>query len=283
MSGRTRVSDGPRELEWTPELVDRFWSRLAETRLRELSFGRLNGERLLALVEPYLSPARGHVDFGAGDGDVLRLMLVRGLPPAAYEVAKGRRRRLQATDIARDPSFLGVVGPDSGEVFDVLLMLDVIEHVVDRQLDATFDTIRDLLRPGSVIIVSTPNSEDLELGAAYCPLSDRIFHRWQDVRAFTPDDLADLLAQQGFERILVQRVDFSEHTTLAEKAKWLEARNQALERRFCRGLLRALVESLRKRPLPEPSPGPFRPSVTDLQLGAESHLVYVGRLRLVTP
>jgi hypothetical protein len=56
--------------------------------------------------------------------------------------------------------------------------------------------------------VTTPNNEDLELGMAYCPVSNTLFHRWQHVRSFTGESLSCLLSRHGISPIVVHRVEF---------------------------------------------------------------------------
>ena len=83
MSGKDPV---PIErLAWTPELVDRFWSAVARTRLDELAFGRLAGAQLVKLIEPYLKPGGTHLDYGAGSGHIVRLLVDAGWRVAAYD------------------------------------------------------------------------------------------------------------------------------------------------------------------------------------------------------
>ena len=50
---------------WDEDSVPRFWDRVAETRLRELSFGRFAARSLLLACRRHLAPTGIHLDLGA--------------------------------------------------------------------------------------------------------------------------------------------------------------------------------------------------------------------------
>jgi SAM-dependent methyltransferase len=231
-------------LQWTPELVDRFWSAVARTRLDELAFGRLAGAELLKLIQPYLRSGGTHLDYGAGSGHIVRLLAEGGWRVAAYDPSADRRAVL-SQQVGGRPEFLGVVGPESTEAYDVVLLFEVIEHILDADLAASLERVRRFVKPGGRIVVSTPNNEDLDLGSAYCPVSNRLFHRWQHVRSFTPKNLEETFSGCGFRRVFLGLADFSNERTVydmlysaAEREKlvrdYLKSRpdTAALERQF---------------------------------------------------
>src|SRR6516164_61960 len=98
-------------LIWTPELITSFWNGLSQTRLLELAFSKLAGPYLYALVRQYLSESRRHLDFGAGDGDFVRLLVDCGVPTAAFEPSPARQAVI-ANRLAGAPRFLGCIGSD---------------------------------------------------------------------------------------------------------------------------------------------------------------------------
>ena len=87
-------------------------------------------------------------------------------------------------------------------------MAEVIEHVLDEELDSVLKRVAALTKTGGLLVVTTPNDEDLELGMSYCPVSNVVFHRWQHVRSFTDTSLSELLARAGFEALAVHRLSF---------------------------------------------------------------------------
>jgi len=217
-------------LEWTPELVDRFWSAVATTRLDELAFGRLAGAELVKLIQPYLQPGGTHLDYGAGSGHIVRLLVDGGWRVAAYDPSADRGSVLAGL-VGGRAEFLGMVGPESEEQFDVVLLFEVIEHILDADLSASLERLRRFVKPGGRIIVSTPNNEDLDLASAYCPASNRLFHRWQHMRSFTPQGLEQTFARHGFRRVFLGLADFSHHRPVYDAVK-SAAERETLVREF---------------------------------------------------
>lgn len=129
-------------------LYDAIWRR----QVRE---GESSALRLLAGAA-LLPPSRRLLDVGCGDGafGVLvqgKVAEVHGIEWAerAIEQAQTRGIQIRRCDLNRE-SF-----PYADSWFDAVACLDVIEHVLDpRRL---LHEIRRVLRPGGVLILTTPN------------------------------------------------------------------------------------------------------------------------------
>ena len=209
----------PVRLRWTPELMERFWDGFSKTRLVELSFSRGAGRALIAAIA-HLLPKNGRIlDFGAGDGDLIELMCARGLRIAAYEPSKNRTLTLEER-MRGQASFLGTVNPKSEELFDVVMLVEVIEHILEEQLGNSLELLAHFTRPGGILIVTTPNNEDLDLNMAYCPVSNTLFHRWQHVRSFTRESLASLLGEYGFEEVVTHELEFNNDLYVPYDVVW---------------------------------------------------------------
>lgn len=209
----------PQRIHWTPELVARFWNGTSQTRLTAFNFSLQAGRSVIVALD-HLLPRDGRIlDFGAGDGDLVRLMCERGLRTAAYEPSEGRAQTLSQRLESR-PGFLGVVGPESREEFDFVMMAEVIEHVLDKEFDSCLKRLKALTRLGGILAVTTPNNEDLDLGMAYCPVSNTLFHRWQHVRSFTADSLSGLLSRYGFEEIVTHQLEFNDALYVPYDSLW---------------------------------------------------------------
>ena len=260
------------QLQWTPQLVGKFWDAISQSPLADLSFSRMNGDTLLDFVAPYVEPERQYLDFGAGDGDLIRLLIQRGCCVAGYEPSEERRNKLFSQDFVKHKNFIGIVGADAEEVYDVVIAADVIEHVLDDDIELVTKRMRNFLRPGGVIIVSTPNNEDLDANSTYCPVSNLWFHRWQHVRSFTAESLNDLFSPLGFQRLHDHRVDFSSNAVssnaeMIEQIKELYLENHLRKRNG--HFLKFLAKKKSKKKTNK---------LKNLRTGNESHLIYVGRL-----
>lgn len=197
-------------IHWTPELVNKFWNGLSQTRLTELSFAKLGGRSLIVTVDHLLSAEKTILDYGAGDGDLVQLLCERGLMAAAFEPADERANTLRQK-LAKFPNFLGCVDFESENTYDVVFMTEVIEHILDEQLDNSLKKLNSLTKPGGIVIITCPNNEDLELDMVYCPVSNVLFNRWQHVRSFTNIALASLLSKYDFNEIATHKLTFDDN------------------------------------------------------------------------
>lgn len=92
--------------------------------------------------------------------------------------------------------------------FDLLSMIEVVEHLNDDYLAATMKEAARLLKPGGRLIISTPNAERLEDSHKFCPDCGAVFHEWQHLRNWTPETLADYVSAYGFVPIRTVTTDF---------------------------------------------------------------------------
>ena len=244
----------PRRIRWTPALVERFWQGFSQTRLVEHSFSRQGGRSLIVAVD-HLLPRSGEVlDYGAGDGDLVQMMCERGLKVSAYEPSEKRSETLR-NRLQKYTDFLGTIKPETKKCFDVVIAAEIIEHVLDEQIDICLRRIHSFVRPGGLLIVTAPNNEDLDLGMAYCPVSNTLFHRWQHVRSFTDRSLADLVSQYGFEEIASHHVEFNDALFVPYDPLWGDDTDK-------HNMPSHIVELRANRPV---------------KMGAENNLLYIGR------
>jgi SAM-dependent methyltransferase len=114
--------------------------------------------RMLATVLAGRAGAQRIVDVGCGDGSATRLVsdldagnTVIGVDWSATALIRARARGLLVVQGGVDTS--GLPLPDG--CADVVIMSELIEHLVDT--DTAVDEVRRVLRPGGVLLLSTPN------------------------------------------------------------------------------------------------------------------------------
>ena len=121
--------------------------------------------RIVELVSDQL-PARSLLDAGCGDGRFLAA--TSRLPNAPEELAgcdiSGRILETAAETIAREGRTAELVPanlerlPFPDEAFDVVVCVQVIEHLVAPQLG--IDQLARVLRPGGTLVLSTDNADN---------------------------------------------------------------------------------------------------------------------------
>ena len=259
-------------MKWTPDLVERFWDGVSQTRLSQLSFSKHNSEYLIDLIKDHLKMNGRHLDFGAGTGDLVKALIGKGYATAAYEPSTARSSCF-LTEVAGHEKYLGHIGNDCNERFDVVLLIEVLEHILEQDLSGTLQKVKSLLADGGTVIISTPLSEDLELASTYCPMCDTLFHRWQHLRSFTPDSLLAFLSQYGFACLSLQQADFSYNRFVIEDLHDLIEKLENMKRQHQQTFDQRLKRRFGHRH-EYPSVG-LKSSLE----GTPSHLIFIGRPR----
>jgi SAM-dependent methyltransferase len=225
------------EIEWTDEQVSRLWDYYSRA-CPVPYFSELYGGEILKQSGLPLDAALRVLDFGCGPGFLWDHLQRRGsnwaytgVDFSADSVAK---LRLKAEG---NPRFAGaheietLPTPLADAQFDVVMILEVVEHLRDDYLDGTLREAARLLKKGGCLVVSTPNDEDLSQAIKFCPECGARFHEWQHVRSWTSDSLIRCLAGYGFEPRRIRKLNFG-----------------------ARGILRYAYHRLRRAVRSEPEP-----------------------------
>lgn len=199
-----------RQLQWTDETASRYWRWQAQfpSQYFTFQFGKLIVERLRG----QLSGRKSILDYGCGVGFLVphlasldAAVTAVDFSPAA--ISSTNRRNAALTNFRGAHLTDDVVA--AGGRFDAIVSVEVIEHLSDVHLESYFRTILSLLAEDGVVIITTPNQENLELSQIYCPNCDHAFHRWQHMRTWTAADLAREVEAHGLHVLEVFVTDFS--------------------------------------------------------------------------
>lgn len=199
-------------LEWTDEHLADFWDYYAESK-QEDYFTNLFGDRILALTRRFYRPDALVCDYGCGSGFLLEKLLrthrAAGCDFSEANLAAVQERLGGHRNLA---AMFRVGEPPSDMRFDAVYVVETVEHVLDRHEEQFFANLTGLLRPGGVVVVTTPNAETLAAETVYCPHCRHEFHRWQHVRSFDAASLAEFFGKRGFERVETFTTDFAART-----------------------------------------------------------------------
>lgn len=141
--------------------------------------------KLRALEQLGLSRSQRVLDYGCGGGSFVQYLAERG-----YTGVSGYDSYVHEGPYAAKPQ-----GP-----YDALLSQDVIEHVDSPR--EHLETLRSLARPGSLIVIGTPNAEvvDLEHPQPFVHMLHQPYHR--HILSFTA--LTRLAGALGLELLAVR-------------------------------------------------------------------------------
>jgi SAM-dependent methyltransferase len=225
-----------RALDWTPELVARFWDySAASEETGALYFTRLFGAEILEFLRDVTDlHGKQVIDYGAGPGYLVQYLLENGaaVTAADYSAASvdaanqrfGGKAGWQGAMLIRD----GALAVDDG-AFDLITCVETVEHMFDQPRAAMLGEFRRLLKPGGRLFVTVPNEEDLRGSHVYCPQCAHEFHRWQHLTSWDQEKMSRLLHDAGF------KVEFCQGVALE---RWGPSRSGALLDTSLRSLLR---------------------------------------------
>jgi 2-polyprenyl-3-methyl-5-hydroxy-6-metoxy-1,4-benzoquinol methylase len=160
---------------------------------------------------PQLRPGQQILDLGCGDGAFSELMLEHAeVTVTAADVADAALERVAARPGLQDARRRGALSlqtvPFDGDLpfadnrFDLIWASEVIEHVADT--GRWLSEVRRVLKPGSRLLVSTPNHTRLRLaltgiGAVSEPLGDHL-------HLYDRTSLSTVLNEFGFNPVAVR-------------------------------------------------------------------------------
>jgi SAM-dependent methyltransferase len=193
----------PWEFEWTADKVGRFWNLYSHVPgFSTRYFSRAVGHSIVRKLNRYLKPQSIVLDFGAGKGDLARLLLKSDYKVIAVDSSKKSVQALEKS-IGAHPNLLqtGVVVnglPLPSSSLDAVLLVEIIEHLHSSDLGPLLQEFMRVLRPGGILFVTTPNGENLEGAKQMCPNCACVFHPVQHLRSFTSSSLRIELEQAAF-------------------------------------------------------------------------------------
>ena len=225
-------------IQWTPEKVERLWEFYSTSPyFNNTYFGMHSGGSVVEFVQKTISLGSKKVlDYGCGRGHMLRHLLKIGVACQGLEFSPSLAREA-ANQIGEHPKFLGVeCAQENPEIiddssFDVVFLVEVIEHLFEEQIASTFEDIYRILRPGGYVVVTTPNEENLEASMQVCPECSCMFHRWQHMRSFSAGGLSTLVGEAGFSPAVCRALKFkSSGSRAASLVEWIQGAFRSVRR-----------------------------------------------------
>lgn len=200
----------PHFLEWTDEKVARFWNfRNNYAAYDGTWFTQNAGPAILKFVNKQV-PIQGKVlDYGTGQGFLLNDLLAFNPSIELYACDFTDTIAAQTQEKFKDrPGFKGctlITGlptPYPENNFDMVFLIETIEHLTDNYLHGTLKEINRILKPGGVIVITTPNEEILDKVHVHCADCGATFHHMQHIRNWSVPVLKPLAEQFGFSTLL---------------------------------------------------------------------------------
>jgi SAM-dependent methyltransferase len=205
------------DIEWNDETVNNFWDFYSQ--YPELYFTYQYGEKIAEVLYPFMTP-QGHVlDYGCGTGFLIKHLLDKPIKTFGTDSSPASVTKVKNM-FGHEATFGGVYSIEEilsnkkfHNFFDAVCLIEVVEHLSDQHLATVMDNVKKFLKKNGKILITTPNEEDLSASFVYCPLSKKVYHRWQHVRSWSSQSLASYLKLHGFTPLSVFSTDFSSVNT----------------------------------------------------------------------
>ena len=197
-------------ITWNEKLVIKFWDYYSQ--FPEKYFTYRFGDNIVNVISEKIKPGSVVLDYGCGTGFIIKHFLNRGFQIYGADTSS------QSVEFVNKqynnfPDFKGAFLLDElfklNKRFDVILVIEVIEHLGDEFLNPLLENVKKLVNPGGKVIFTTPNNENLEDSEVYCAVCDHTFHRWQHVRSWNSESLTAYIEKHGLKVESCFATDFS--------------------------------------------------------------------------
>lgn len=216
------------EIVWTEEKVSRLWGYYSDNDCyQEEYFSYQAGRIVTKLIQRCvgLRKLNAILDYGCGPGFMIEALLERLRPEQACYGLDFSEEAIAVVGhkFANHPSFGGAVWAETlpsvhqNHSMDMVIALEVMEHLEEDNLHAAFKEIHRILKPRGYVVLTTPNREKLAKSKVICPDCGAIFHRWQHIRTWNVDTLTRFMNKCGFKKTFLLETNFTtKHQFLAK-------------------------------------------------------------------
>lgn len=221
------------DVKWTDEKVKRFWDFYNNyPAFEHLWFSKAVGKGIIRFVESHFKINGDVLDYGIGKGHFAAYLLENSnikfnACDFSAETVNNINKQFQGKENFKG-CFLVQGFPSSFQdnQFDVVFLIEAIEHFTDDYLKPTIAEAYRILKPGGRLVVTTPNNEILEQQHVICPDCGGVFHRVQHVRSFNSNTLESEMTKLNLKTVYCGGTDFHEY---GDKGFLYKARNTILK------------------------------------------------------
>jgi 2-polyprenyl-3-methyl-5-hydroxy-6-metoxy-1,4-benzoquinol methylase len=206
------------KFDWDADSVKRFWDYYSNHPETYYSFQY--GEQILNSIikKTQIKPSdTTWLDYGCGIGSLTGILLRKNFKTVIWDQSPDSMS-LCSEKYKNYSNFLGTWEEGKEANIGFVSLIEVIEHVEHETMQSIVNSLREKCKPGTTIVITTPNNEDLHdfETEVYCPKCDTIRHKWQHVRSFSKEKLEHELKLLGLNNIKVSEENFPKDKYLEE-------------------------------------------------------------------
>ncbi len=207
------------EIDWDAEKISNIWGYYSQSpSIRKQFFGYNAGGKVAKYIYEKINikEVETVLDFGCGNGDLIKAILetkkfrarVYGLD-FSNDCVKNAERNLSGEDFFEGVEWVQrLPSKYADNFFDLVIATEVIEHIKEQQLDEMLKECMRIMRYRGYLVLTTPNNENLNKNKVICPECGCIFHRWQHVKSWNEQSIAEKMAQHNFAAVEISTLSW---------------------------------------------------------------------------
>lgn len=205
------------KIVWDSDKVNRLWDYKASCSINESSyFGYQVGEAIIHFCSFFVNDIHkcNVLDYGSGMGHLINFFLNEKINITGVDMSKEEVTRVNGKFSGNNyfhgvKLFDGKKLPFEDNEFDLITCTEVIEHVLDEHVDGLLCELKRILKPGGVILFTTPNNENVIEAEVCCPNCNTVFHMHGHVRTYTRDSMVNLMEAHGYKTVISDGTDYN--------------------------------------------------------------------------
>ncbi len=168
-----------------------------------------------------IKPGMNVLNIGIGRGGLEELLLAEKVNVHCLDPIEESISALQSRFNLGDKAKVGYSQsiPFDNQIFDVVVMSEVLEHLSEEVINETIKEVHRVLRQGGRFVGTVPANEELLENQVICPDCGKIFHRWGHLQSFSSERLNQILSRQ-FNGPKIARMYFGNWETLNWKGRF---------------------------------------------------------------
>jgi SAM-dependent methyltransferase len=208
------------EIVWDDSKISALWDYYSRTYpYSQMYFSKIFGGKILKKSGLNLKKGLRVLDYGCGPGyiwehinELCRNWRYTGIDFSMKSIDKILKKKDGETgqNIFETALFVQQLPTTlNAAEYDLVLLIEVVEHLNDKYLDGAISEIKRVIKKDGLLLITTPNAENLELSKKFCPDCGAIFHEWQHVRMWDIDTLNKFMLRNSFELVRYSELDFT--------------------------------------------------------------------------
>lgn len=157
------------------------------------------------------------LDYGCGLGHIIYYFLEENVYIAGVDMSEETVKSVNQK-FANEKYWLGAKVfdgnrlPYESNLFDLIVCTEVIEHIIPKHMPLFLRELYRILKPGGILLLTTPNDEDFSKNEMCCPECNTVFHRYGHCNKFSTQTLSELMESYNYITIKCCGTDFLKFT-----------------------------------------------------------------------